>query len=393
MPQLSSKRKASKGLKAQSNVFSPNSKPLGILGGGQLARMMALKAHEMGIPVAILSENANDPAAQVTDNWHQGDLKSKHDLENFLNSCALVTFESEFLDAELLKDLSQKTKTPIFPRPQHMATLQDRLTQKKLLEKHKLPTSAFMAVSTEKEAVKAFDFFSGSLVFKKRRFGYDGYGTFIVRSKKELTSFLPELQKNPIGFIAEKFIPFERELAIMVIRSRSGSAFHLPFVETLQENSRCLWVKGPLQETPKLRSLAKKLTQFIDEIGYVGALGIELFDTGKELLINELAPRVHNSGHYSVDALTDDQFSLHVKSVMGLAVDKPRLLSPGFAMYNLLGASTREPKWTLASDIHLHWYGKVENRPGRKMGHINALGSSAEAALKLAQFRRKDFKL
>lgn len=375
------------------NVFKSATQPLGILGGGQLARMMALKAHELGVPVAILSERGDDPAAQVIAHWHQGDLKDPSALERFLKSCSVATFESEFLDAELLAKLARKTGVEIFPRPHDMALIQDRRTQKELLTRHHLPTADFMAVSTTDDARKAWREFDKRVVFKKRRFGYDGYGTFVVRSAAELESFLDQLASDTHGFIAERFVPFRREIAIMIARGRNGRTLHLPFVETKQEDARCLWVKGPLKTNPELTKLAKKLERFLQAIDYVGVMGVELFDLGTTLLINELAPRVHNSGHYSLDALSEDQFTIHLKCVLGLDLVTPLPLAKGFAMMNLLGQSTQSPSWRLPADVSLHWYGKKENRPGRKMGHINALAATPERALTVVKKRRSQFKV
>jgi 5-(carboxyamino)imidazole ribonucleotide synthase len=379
-------------------VVSPAMKPIGLLGGGQLARMLALKAHEMGLPVAVLSEKADDPAAQVVSQHFRGQLDDRATLKAFLKKCAVVTFESEFLDAGLLGALASETGTRIYPEPQHMGLLQDRLSQKQLLKKHGLATSPFHEVSDEKSARAAFQSFKGQVVFKKRRFGYDGYGTFVVRNEAALENFcvreLPASAKNnPHGFIAERFIPFKRELAAMVVRGAGGETARLPFVETFQEHSRCLWVKGPLRESAAFTSLGKKLERFLQAIGYVGIMGVELFDTGKELLVNELAPRVHNSGHYSLDALSVDQFSLHLKAVLGLEIAKPAPLAKGFAMWNLLGSHESPPEWILPPDVKLHWYGKNANRSGRKMGHINALGASPDKALALLKKRRPLFDL
>jgi len=374
-------------------IHPSESRPIGILGGGQLARMLALKAHELGLKVAILSENADDPAAQVTALWTQGSLADRKALKKFLAACSLVTFESEFLDAQLLDRLAKETATPILPRPADMASLQDRLTQKELLLKNRLPTARFHTVATPDEARWALDDFGGRAVFKKRRFGYDGYGTFVVRSDEDLAKFLPELENAPSGFIAESFIPFKRELAVMVIRNAPGATLRLPFVESFQESSRCLWVKGPLKESPRLKALGRRLEKFLSGIGYVGAMGIELFDTGRELLINELAPRVHNSGHYSLDALAEDQFTLHLKAILGQDLSSPRLHAKGFAMMNLLGTTAAAPHWRLPREIELHWYGKKDNRPGRKMGHINVLAATPEAALAKAKKARASFKV
>lgn len=366
-------------------------KPVGILGGGQLARMMALKAHEMGLPIAVLSENQNDPAAQVTALWRKGLLNDRATLLNFLRSCSVVTFESEFMDAELLSELESESGTPIFPKPDDMSKLQDRLTQKELLVKFSLPTAPYVPVSNESEARSALKVLGGKAVFKKRRFGYDGYGTFVIKSESDFERFLPELEKNPHGFIAEALIKFKRELAVIVARGRDGRFVRLPFVESHQENSRCLWVKGPLKESKVFNRLGSQLERFLRGIDYVGVMGVELFDSPKGILVNELAPRVHNTGHYSLDALTEDQFSLHLKAILGSEIKQPQLNAKGFAMMNLLGSHSRLPSWTLPGDIQLHWYGKSENRPGRKMGHINAVGSTPEVALALVKRRRKAF--
>lgn len=370
-----------------SAAFSPQSKPIGILGGGQLARMLALKAHELGLPVSILSEKADDPAAQVVRSWIQGSLKDRKTLRAFLTSCSVVTFESEFLDADVLAELEKETGIPIYPRPSAMAAVQDRLSQKNLLIKNGLPTADFIEVNSVDDAVQAFGQLDGAVVFKKRRFGYDGYGTFVVRSKAELDAFTKSYESIPgreYGFIGERFVPFKRELAVMIARRPSGQTLQLPFVETYQQDSRCLWVKGPLQ-TPSLKKLGQKLERFLEAIDYAGVMGVELFDTGRGLVINELAPRVHNSGHYSLDALMTDQFSLHLKAICDFALDTPRTLAKGFAMYNLLGSKEDAPNWKLPPGVRLHWYGKSANRAGRKMGHVNGLGATPAAALALVK--------
>jgi 5-(carboxyamino)imidazole ribonucleotide synthase len=387
-------------------------KPIGILGGGQLARMLALKAHELGLKISILSENADDPAAQVAPLWQRGSLSSKQDLGNFLKTCRLATFESEFLDAGLLAALELETKTPILPRPADIGLIQDRLTQKQLLEKHGLPTAKFHKVESADEAWWARMVLGGEtspsrsaknrsarepapVVFKKRRFGYDGYGTFVIRTQKDMEAFVAaELtKKSAHGFIAEEFVPFKREVAVMLARSSNGQTRLLPFVESFQQDSRCLWVKGPLKTNARFTALAAKLGKFINTVGYTGVMGVELFETERGLLVNELAPRVHNSGHYSLDALSEDQFTLHLKCILGQELGEPKLNAKGFAMMNLLGSSTVAPTWRLPTDARLHWYGKNENRPGRKMGHINALGATPEGALAVVQRERRKFEV
>ena len=379
----------------QKPKFQPDMKPVGILGGGQLARMLALKAHDLGIPVSVLSENPGDPAAQVTALWVQGRLDDRKSLHDFMKRCSVVTFESEFLDAQVLGEIQKETQVPVYPKTQDMATLQDRLTQKTWLVKNGLATSEFTPVTTELDVRQVFREFGGKVVFKKRRFGYDGYGTFIARNESDLESISSEVVRSEHGFIAERFVPFKREIAVMAARGLNGKTTLLPFVQTHQENSRCLWVKGPLKETPAFKTMAKKIVKFLATIDYVGIMGIELFDTGRELLVNELAPRVHNSGHYSLDALTTDQFSLHLKALLGLDLGQPAPLKKGFAMYNLLGTSLQKPEWMpeATRDVKLHWYGKSENRPGRKMGHVTTLDATPEKALARLKLNRKLWKI
>ncbi len=368
-------------------------KPLGILGGGQLARMLALKCHQLGLPVAIYSQHATDPAAQVVNDWREGSLSDEAKLQEFLSSCSVVTFESEFMDAELLRRLSHQTRVAVYPAPKTMGALQDRLTQKMLMVRHRLPTSPFHNVKSEATARAAFKDSNGSVVFKKRRFGYDGYGTFVVRDEESLEAFLPEIAKNEMGFIGEDFVPFKRELAFMVARSRTGDVVRFPFVETLQENSRCVWVKGPIKASAKLEKIGRSIETFLTELDYVGVMGVELFETPNGYLINELAPRVHNSGHYTLDATDLDQFSAHILAVIGAPFEKPRLLAKGFAMMNLLGQHSKTPSWKIPKGVHLHWYGKSENRDGRKMGHYNVLASTPTRALAIAKKARASFKV
>lgn len=368
---------------------------IGILGGGQLARMLTLRGFELGLEVHVFSEHSSDPAAQVTRYWHQGKFDSKADVKAFLKDVNVATFESEFADAEMLEEISKETGIKIFPQPSLMGKIQDRLTQKELLLSNKLATAEFVKVDSMEELRSAFENF-GPLVLKKRRFGYDGNGTFFVKDSKALEKQVELFSGDDAkhGFIAEKMVKFKRELACIFVRSMDGSIAELPFVETCQEDNRCLWVKGPMKPNPRLHRVSTSIRKFLNTTNYIGAMGVEFFDTDYDILINELAPRVHNSGHYSMDALTEDQFSLHMKAIAGIRVSSPRTLSQGFAMYNLLGSGNEIPEWNDIPDgVCFHWYGKKENRKGRKMGHINALATSPDAALTTLKIARRKFEV
>lgn len=371
-------------------------KPIGILGGGQLARMLVLEAHRRGLPVAVLSPLVSDPAREVTGHWVQGDPGKASDLLAFMKKCSVVTFESEFYNAEVIKTASKETGVPVHPEPSLMGLLQDRLTQKQLFDEYEIPTSPWRPVDTLEDAVVAWVALNEKVVFKKRRGGYDGYGTFVVKSEKDLTDFARKNGegKAPEAFIAESWIRFRREVAVIAVRDLNGAVFFYPFVESRQENSRCLWVQGPLRETRAHEAMKKKIAKFLTGIGYVGAMGIEMFETqNNELIVNEIAPRVHNSGHYTMDAFSMSQFALHLRAVSGVASEGLAIpLSKAFAMWNLLGSEKPAAKtltpWraqAISGSATLHWYGKFESRAGRKMGHVNALSKTPKAALDLAK--------
>lgn len=379
-----------------SNDKSYHQIKLGILGGGQLARMLALKSHELSILPLIYSSSKGDPAALVTSEHFSGSNSDINLLEKFLLRCDYVTFESEFLDGALLHELSKKNDIPIYPNPLLMDQLQDRATQKELLKANKIPTAKSLEVKNLFELREAFQFIGKELVLKKRRFGYDGYGTFFVNSKNSDEKLNEILNSSPYGFIAEEKINFKREMAILLARDQFKNMVHFPLVESKQTQARCDWVKGP-EKHSRTQKLLVNLKKFVTKIDYVGVIAFELFDTGKELLINEIAPRVHNSGHYSQNALDFDQFQTHVMAVCGFQIREPVQLTKAFAMANLIGQNSNSVKLpnSLLKKIpaHLHWYCKKDNRAGRKMGHINTMASTPDAALKLALIARKKVSL
>lgn len=360
---------------------------MGLLGGGQLARMIVLEGHRLGLEMHVYSENRMDPAALVSAFHHPGKMSDSAALEKFLHAVDVATFESEFVDGKQLKYLADKTVTPIRPDPLLMDSLQDRAEQKQLLVRYKIPTADFLPVNSPDDFARAQAYFKNEFVLKKRRFGYDGYGTF-YSSKKQPLAYTPD----QYGYIAEAKISFKRELATQLFRNAKGQIQVFPLVQTHQENSRCLWVKGPVRH-PQLKALTAKLKNFMSKLNIEGTVAFELFDTGAKLLVNEIAPRVHNSGHYSLNALKCNQFEMHLRSLLQHSLPTPQLVAPGFAMWNLLGTGAGKMQLATHEDAHLHWYGKTKNTAGRKMGHLNVTAKSADLALKTARARRKDFSI
>jgi 5-(carboxyamino)imidazole ribonucleotide synthase len=287
---------------------------------------------------------------------------------------------------ELLARLLPKTVN-VFPSLDAIGKIQDRKSQKRLLDEFKIPTSPWVIIESKADLETAREKL-GALVLKKRRFGYDGYGTFVMKDKLD---FSP-LEKSEHGFIAEKWVPFKRELAISFVRSGKGDFLALPLVESVQENSRCFSVMGPVKHKG-ISALTQKFKNLMNKMDYVGILAVELFETKGALSVNELAPRVHNSAHYSQDGLTTSQFVYHLSAGLDFKMPKPELTRPGFAMVNLLGSGNPNTGLSHSGPGHLHWYGKSENREGRKLGHINVLGGNPKQALQQAIRWRKDFKI
>ncbi len=365
---------------------------IGLLGGGQLARMLALKGHELGFEMWVLSEKSTDPAALVAAHHVLGSLSDESALRGFVEPMNAVTFESEFLDSDLLNRVLKNTRATLLPSADLMGKLQDRLSQKQLLADFKLASAPFVPVRSVADAETFFKKHKSGIVLKQRRFGYDGYGTFMVRTSDDLKKITNSLNEYRHGFIAEQLVKFKRELAITLVRDKESSFAIFPLVESKQVDARCLWVKGPIRHAQTKR-LVSKLKKFMNDIHYVGALSFELFETNKGLWINELAPRVHNSCHYSLNAMSLDQFSAHLIAISGQSLPQSVPLTKGFAMMNLLGSSHQKPEWSWPIDANLHWYGKLENRPGRKMGHLNVTADSPDKALKKVLAVRKRFLL
>lgn len=360
-------------------------KKIGILGGGQLARMLCQQGQKIGLQVHVLSNSKTDPAALATPHWHKGKINNKAAVTAFCKKMDFITFESEFADTSLMPKLKNK----FYPSLKSIALLQDRLPQKQSLIDSKLPTSTFIHPQSKLEAANFFNKF-GAFVAKKRMFGYDGYGTFIVKNKRSLNKFL--LNKNLDEFIIEKFIPFKRELSVVCARSKNGDIQFYPLVESFQKEAKCFWAKGPIKSS-KILPLQKKIKSYLKKLNYVGVIAFELFEGSNSLLINEVAPRVHNTGHHSLDSCNLDQFTAHLYCLLGAKLPKITTLNKGFAMVNLVGSSSRKPSLAICKNSKLHWYQKLDNRPGRKMGHINACSTSADKSLKLALTDLKGFKL
>lgn len=365
---------------------------VGLLGGGQLARMIAIAGHALGLEIHVLSRKKDDPAAQVVRHWHKGSPDEREDVRAFLTEVDVATFESEFHDGDLLADVSRETGTPLWPRPELMKQLQDRLPQKEALDAARVPTASFIAIHGVDDLQTALHHFENGFVLKRRTGGYDGFGTFVIKNEKDLDEFRARPGVGEERFIAEQFVHFKRELAVSLARNARGQVVFTPFVETHQTDHRLDWLRGPIRPRGG-GALKTRLRDFAEALDYRGLVTFELFETSKGLIVNEIAPRVHNSGHYGIEGLDPDQFTLHLKAVLDLDLTTPLPRAPAFAMVNLVGTREKAPEFPGKFAGQLHWYGKTENRPGRKMGHLTAVGAQSARLLKHLQTERKRFKL
>lgn len=366
---------------------------LGILGGGQLARMTAYAAFRLGLHVHIMERTAGSPAGQIAHHETIGSPDDHELLLRFASACDVVTLESEFINEKHLVVLEQAGYS-LYPRAASVAKIQDKLLQKRTLLDAGVPVAPFEGVA-DADAARAFGEAHGyPFVLKARRNGYDGYGNATIRKPEDVEEGWMKITRGNTDdeLYCEAFVSFTKELAVMVTRGRDGELAIYPVVETVQQNHICHYVIAPAAVEPAIAEQAVEYARrSVEAIDGIGIFGIELFLTGTgEVLVNEMAPRPHNSGHYTIEGCTVSQFENHLRAVMGWPLGSTDLRAPGVAMVNILGnragsggltdyiGALRDPS------THLHLYGKNESRPGRKMGHITALADTTEKALAAA---------
>ncbi len=378
----------------ESSAITPARAPsLGIIGGGQLARMTALAAAPLGCEVVVMERSEPCPAAQVAVQSLVGDYNQAVDLARLAEACNLLTLENEFVDAGALAEM-ERNGCLLFPTSRTMALVQDKFIQKQTLAAAGLPLPAFRTVETPDEVADAAAQLGWPLVLKARRNGYDGKGNATVRSVADVPGAWKKLggdRGNPL--FVEAFCPFIKELAIIITTGRDGSQATYPLVETTQRDHICHVVQAPVQVDEGIASKASDIARrAVAAVAAVGSFGVEMFLTEDGVvLVNELAPRVHNSGHYTIEACECSQFENHVRAVLGWPLGSTAMVAPAAVMINLLGAGAGPGQPTgLAQALavpgaHVHLYGKAVSAKGRKMGHVTALGASVEQAMSTAR--------
>jgi 5-(carboxyamino)imidazole ribonucleotide synthase len=365
---------------------------LGIVGGGQLAKMTAQAAMSLGCEVVVLERSEIFPANALDTRSILGDWDDPQKLIELAEACDLVTLENEFVDARALGELERKGHR-LHPGARTMALVQDKLVQKETFASAGLPLPRFRRVDAPRDVELAARDFGWPLVLKKRRNGYDGKGNATLKSALDVEGAWRKLGGAAGELYVEAFCTFTRELATQIARSASGATAAYPLVESINQDHICRIVKAPADVPLATGLRAEEIARAaIAAVDGVGVFGLELFlMPAGQLLINEIAPRVHNTGHYTIEGCECSQFENHVRAVLGWPLGSTALLAPHAAMVNLLGvgAGAGTPhgleRALAVPGAHVHVYGKTTSQRGRKMGHVTALGTSSEAALQRAR--------
>ncbi|MEW8625464.1 MAG: 5-(carboxyamino)imidazole ribonucleotide synthase [Candidatus Thiodiazotropha sp.] len=360
---------------------------IGVIGGGQLGRMMVKAAKRLGCTCVVLDPYPGSPAGQVAGHQIIGGYHDPAKLRELAESCDVVTYELENTDTETLRQLELEGHK-INPAPSLLSILQDKLTQKQFLKDADIPTSEFIEMAQPNLA--DFEAFGFPLVQKARRGGYDGRGVAVMMDEASFSSHLP------VPSLIERFVEADKELAVMVARNADGSCVAYPTVEMCfraGENVLDLLL-CPAKVDPEIAQQAEDLAiRTIQALKGVGVFGVEMFLTKQGgLLVNEIAPRTHNSGHHTIEACVTDQFEQHLRAVLDLPLGSTELLAPA-AMINLLGAPDAAGRPVIKGmsealaipGVCLHIYGKAEVKPFRKMGHVTVIDQDLDSARRKAE--------
>ncbi|MGH7523480.1 MAG: 5-(carboxyamino)imidazole ribonucleotide synthase [Gemmatimonadales bacterium] len=357
---------------------------LGVVGGGQLGRMFTAEARRMGYRVAVLDPDVDAPAGQLAD-WHIARPWTDMDaLTELAGRCAAITIEFENIPADVLRAL--EAHVTVRPSAAAVAPTQDRLDEKAFLNAHGIATADWAPIRSDADLGGAWRAAGGPAgVLKTARMGYDGKGQAVVTSSGQLRAAFERLGRVPC--ILERRVRLDREISVLVARGADGSLATWPLAENVHRNGILHTSVVPAMVTDTMALDAREIAaSIVTALDYVGVMGVECFVAdGGQLLVNELAPRPHNSGHWTLDAAVTSQFEQQVRALAGLPLGSTLALSP-VAMVNLLGDLWQqgEPDWARAlaiPGVRLHLYGKREPRPSRKMGHLTAVAPTADEAL------------
>ena len=365
---------------------------VGVFGSGQLGRMFAIEARKMGYRVHTFSPESDTPTGQVADYETCAEYEDLGKVEDFAKSVDVVTFEFENVPFETVEKASQFVE--VYPRGEVLHIAQHRLREKRFLSQNGFPVTAFRHVKTLEELKKAALEISVPAILKTAGFGYDGKGQARIKSLSDCETAFAQIKENEA--VLEAFVDFEKEVSVVAARDFSGNFAHYGVIENAHENHILDVSFAPASVSEKIENEAIEITRgILETLSVVGVMTVEFFltKTGK-LLVNERAPRPHNSGHLTIDACVCSQFEQQLRAVCGLPLGSTEYFKPA-AMANLLGGlwENGRPNFAVAlqnKNVKLHLYGKQEARHGRKMGHLTALAETSESAVKIVEQARRN---
>ncbi|KAI8089884.1 phosphoribosylaminoimidazole carboxylase [Halteromyces radiatus] len=359
-----------------------NAQKVGILGGGQLGRMMVEAASRLNLEVVILDSPLDAPAKQIenTQAHIAGAFNDEAKIRELASKVDVLTVEIEHVNATVLKSLETQGKA-IHPSPSTVQIIQDKFTQKNHLTAHGIPVADYMETLDRPGVEAAANKFGYPFMLKSKTMAYDGKGNYVVKSEQDIGPAMDALKSTPL--YAEKWAPFTKELAVMVVRRANGEVRSYPVVETIHKNSICHLVIAPAQVDGSVLRRAQAVAEnAIKSFPGAGVFGVEMFVLDDEsILLNEIAPRPHNSGHYTIEACETSQYENHLRAILDMPLGSTAMKVPASIMVNILGQSEsmeecyRPCQEALTVDgATIHLYGKKACRPGRKMGHITVVG-------------------
>ena len=351
------------------------SKVLGIIGGGQLGMMLTEAAQNMKDEISkviVLDPTENCPASKVGAVQIIADFKDERAIEKLSELSDIITYEIESGNSEVLKRLEENTE--INPSPNTLKIIQDKLLQKQFLEKNSIEVAKFAKIDNKEELIKMIDRLGLPLLLKTRRDAYDGRGNYKINSKSEIDDALDLFKGKTL--MVEKFVKFEKEVSVIAARNTKGEISTYPVVENIHENNILRTTIAPGRVSDNVKKQAELIAEKTMEVLHgAGVFGIEMFVTSDEkILINEIAPRVHNSGHHTLQSCNTSQFEQHLRAILGMNLGDSSIKHPTI-MYNILGPKTFQGEYNVLfqnlDNTHLKMYGKTESKPQRKIGHVN----------------------
>lgn len=356
--------------------------------------MLTFQAKKMGFVVVVLDPTPNSPAGQVADAQIVADYKDESAIRQLAAQVDYVTFEIELANAAILDELTSQG-TEINPAAKTLAVIKDKLLQKEFLAAHTIPTAEFFPIETAEDILQAVKTHGFPLFVKARFDGYDGRGNAKIESESDIPRALQKLAGRTL--YGEAGVEFIKELSVVVARSTTGEVASYPVVETVHQNNICHVVYAPAPIASEIQQRARRLAEEVmQHLGGAGVFCIEMFLTSSgQVIVNEIAPRVHNAGHFSIEACHTDQFEQHIRAITGLPLGDTEMKVPAAVMINILGAGEHlanvEGLATALAipQVSVHIYGKAETRAERKMGHVTATGPDLDTAFKNASRARQ----